>query len=135
MRKAREQTQVKYAVNRPPEMPFWNDIVCGDSADLLAAMPSNSVDLVITSPPYFQQREYGGGGVGNERNPADYISALLKIFRECIRVIKPTGSIVFNIGDKYEDSSLLLMPYRFAIAATEQCGVLPDSKWDKMARN
>jgi len=123
MRKVKEQTPVTYSANRPTEMPFWNEIVCGDSADLLKSIPANSVDLVITSPPYFQQREYDGGGVGNEKKPDDYISALMKIFRECVRVIKPTGSIVFNIGDKYDDSSLLLMPYRFAIAATEQCGV------------
>jgi site-specific DNA-methyltransferase (adenine-specific) len=123
MRKVKDQATVTYSVNRPIEIPFWNEIVCGDSADLLKSVPANSVDLVITSPPYFQQREYDGGGVGNEKKPDEYISALMKIFRECVRVIKPTGSIVFNLGDKYEDSSLLLMPYRFAIAATEQCGV------------
>lgn len=123
MRKAKDQTRVIYSTIRPEEMPYWNEIVCGDSADLLKSISSNTVDLVITSPPYFQQREYNGGGVGNEKKPDDYISALLTIFRECVRVIKPTGSIVFNIGDKYEDGSLLLMPYRFAIAATEQCGV------------
>src|SRR3990172_9398728 len=123
MRKAKDQALITYSANRPAEMPFWDEIICGDSADLLKAIPANSVDLVITSPPYFQQREYDGGGVGNEKKPDDYISALMKIFHECVRVIKPTGSIVFNIGDKYEDSSLLLMPYRFAIAATEQCGV------------
>lgn len=123
MRKVKEQAVVPYSVNRPAEMPFWNEIVCGDSAELLKLIPDNSIDLVITSPPYFQQREYDGGGIGNERKPDEYISALIKIFQECVRVIKPTGSIVFNVGDKYEDSSLLLMPYRFAIAATEQCGV------------
>lgn len=123
MRKVKEQALVPYSVNRPTEMPFWNEIVCGDSAELLKLIPDNSVDLVITSPPYFQQREYDGGGIGNERKPDEYISVLMKIFQECVRVIKPTGSIVFNVGDKYEDSSLLLMPYRFAIAATEQCSV------------
>ncbi len=123
MRKIKEEAVVPYSVDRPTEMPFWNEIVCGDSADLLKLIPANSVDLVITSPPYFQQRDYDGGGIGNEKRPEDYVSALMKIFRECVRVIKPTGSIVINIGDKYEDSSLLLMPYRFAVAATEQCGV------------
>lgn len=123
MRKVKEQATVAYSTDRPTEMPFWNEIVCGDSVDLLKSIPANSVDLVITSPPYFQQRAYDGGGVGNEKKPDEYISALMKIFRECVRAIKPSGSIVFNIGDKYEDSSLLLMPYRFAIAATEQCGV------------
>jgi site-specific DNA-methyltransferase (adenine-specific) len=123
MKKIKEQATINYSINRPAEIPFWNEIVCGDSADLIKSIPANSIDLVITSPPYFQQREYDGGGVGNEKKPDEYISALMKIFRECVRIIKPTGSIVFNIGDKYEDSSLLLMPYRFAIAATEQCGV------------
>jgi site-specific DNA-methyltransferase (adenine-specific) len=123
MKKIKDQATVTYSINRPAELPFWNEIVCGDSEALLKSIPANSIDLIITSPPYFQQREYDGGGVGNEKKPNDYISALMKIFRECVRVIKPTGSIVFNIGDKYEDSSLLLMPYRFAIAATEQCGV------------
>jgi site-specific DNA-methyltransferase (adenine-specific) len=123
-RKIREQALAPYAIDRPAEMPFWNEIVCGDSADLLRQIPSDSVDLIITSPPYFQQREYDGGGIGNEKLPEDYISALMKIFRECVRVIKPTGSIVFNVGDKYENGSLLLMPYRFAIAAMEQCGVI-----------
>ncbi|MBL8098655.1 MAG: site-specific DNA-methyltransferase [Anaerolineales bacterium] len=122
IKKVKEQTAI-YSVNRPAKMPYWNEIVCGDSAELLKSIPANTIDLIITSPPYFQQREYDGGGVGNEKKPEEYISAIMKIFRECVRIIKPTGSIVFNIGDKYEDSSLLLMPYRFAIAATEQCGV------------
>ena len=113
-----------YAIRRPADMPFWNEIVCGDSMALLRLIPNESIDLVITSPPYFQQREYDGGGIGNEARPEEYVSALMEIFRECVRIIKPTGSIVFNVGDKYENSSLLLMPYRFAIAATEQCDVV-----------
>jgi site-specific DNA-methyltransferase (adenine-specific) len=120
MRKIKEQAQAPYTVQRPADIPFWNEIVCGDSAELLKLIPSDSVDLVITSPPYFQQREYVGGGVGNENKSGEYIDVLLDIFGECVRIIKPTGSVVFNIGDKYEDSSLLLMPFRFAIAATEQ---------------
>lgn len=109
--------------NRPANMPFWNEIICGDSAELLRLIPSDSIDLIITSPPYFRQREYDSGGIGNEASPEEYIASLLKIFGECVRVIKPSGSIVFNVGDKYEDSSLLLMPYRFAIAASETFGV------------
>ncbi len=121
------KTEYKYLdsalFNRPSDMPFWNEIACGDSLDLIKLIPSNSIDLIITSPPYFQQREYNNGGIGNEKNSDDYIFKLIKIFSECVRIIKPTGSIIFNIGDKYEDASLLLIPYRFAIAAIEQCGV------------
>lgn len=122
-KKIKDEAPSPYFIHSAKNMPFWNEIVCGDSSGLLKQIPSDSVDLVITSPPYFQQREYDGGGIGNEKRPDDYISALMEIFRECVRIIKPTGSIVFNVGDKYENSSLLLMPFRFAIAATEQCNV------------
>lgn len=104
-------------------MPFWNEIICGDSATLLGRMPDNSVDLVITSPPYFNQRDYDGLGIGNESTLEQYIANLLGIFQECVRVIRNTGSIVFNLGGKYENSNLLLVPYRFAIAATTKCPV------------
>ena len=99
-----------------------NNIICGDSYELIKQIPSNTIDLVITSPPYFKQRDYGSE-LGTEDALEKYILALLKIFRECVRVVKPTGSIVFNLGDKYEESSLLLVPYRFAIAATDKFDV------------
>jgi site-specific DNA-methyltransferase (adenine-specific) len=95
-----------------------NQILCGDNFQLIQKLPDCSVQLVITSPPYFQQRDYGGG-MGNETNVNEYIDTLLCLFRECVRVVKDDGNIVFNVGDKYQDSNLLLVPYRFAIAATE----------------
>lgn len=93
---------------------YLDKIICGDCLELLKKLPPESVDLVITSPPYFQQREYENGGIGNEKTASEYVSNLLKIFEECVRVTKPTGSIVFNLGDKYYKSSLLLVPYMFA---------------------
>lgn len=99
-------------------MPI-DQILCGDCLEILPALPNESIQLVITSPPYFQQRDYGGG-IGNEKNLEDYLTLMLKVFGECRRVLKPTGNIVFNLGDKYEDSSLLLVPYRFAIRVTER---------------
>lgn len=95
-----------------------DQILCGDNIELIQNLPDCSIHLVITSPPYFQQRDYGGG-MGNEKDADEYIDTLLRLFRECVRVVRDDGSIVFNIGDKYEDSNLLLVPYRFAIAATE----------------
>jgi site-specific DNA-methyltransferase (adenine-specific) len=96
-----------------------NQILCGDCYNLIQNIPSASIQLVITSPPYYRQRDYGGG-IGNEASLEAYIDKLIALLRECTRVIRPTGSIVFNLGDKYEDSSLLLVPYRFAIEATRQ---------------
>ena len=94
-----------------------DQILCGDNLELIRQLPDCSIQLVITSPPYFQQRDYGGG-IGNETDVNDYIATLICLFRECVRVVREDGSIVFNIGDKYQDSNLLLVPYRFALAAT-----------------
>ncbi len=102
---------------------YIDKIICGDAADILKQIPSNSVDLVITSPPYYKQRDYGKIGLGNEKAVEEYIDNLMVIFKECVRITKDTGSIVFNLGDKYENGNLLLVPYRFAIAATEQTNV------------
>ena len=95
-----------------------NQILCGDNLKLIQQLPDCSIQLVITSPPYFQQRDYGSG-MGNEENVNDYIETLLCLFRECIRVLTDDGNIVFNIGDKYQNSNLLLVPYRFALAAMD----------------
>lgn len=115
-------------------MQDWiNNIICGDSLALLREMPSESVSLVITSPPYFQQREYGGEGIGNEVDIEEYLADLLKIFRECVRVITPSGSIVWNLGDKYLKSNLMLIPHRFAIAvaASENVRLVNTITWVK----
>ena len=95
-----------------------DQILCGDNLELIRELPDRSVQLVITSPPYFQQRDYGGG-MGNEACLEEYLDSLLSLFHECVRVVKDDGSLVFNLGDKYIDSSLLFVPYRFAIRVTE----------------
>lgn len=95
-----------------------NQVLCGDNLKLIQQLPEGCVQLVITSPPYFQQRDYGGG-MGNEKSVDAYLDTLLRLFRECVRVLKDDGSLVFNVGDKYQESNLLLVPYRFALAATE----------------
>ena len=99
-----------------------DQILCGDNLELIKQLPDGSIQLVITSPPYFQQRDYGSG-MGNEENVNEYIEILLCLFRECVRVLTEDGNIVFNIGDKYQNSNLLLVPYRFALAAIDTGGV------------
>ena len=93
---------------------FLNRIICGNNLELLEDIPDKSINLVVTSPPYYKQRDYGGG-MGNEKSVEGYIENLCEVFHECVRVVKDDGSIVFNIGDKYENANLLLVPYRFAI--------------------
>ena len=100
-------------------------VQCGDATTLLKQLPDSCADLVITSPPYYKQRAYNnsGLGIGQERKPEYYLEALLETFSECRRVIKPTGNLVYNVGDKYLNGSLLLLPFRFATMACDKFGL------------
>lgn len=98
-----------------------DSIQCGDSASLLKQLPDKSVDLVVTSPPYYLQRAYNDSGlsIGQEKIPEHYLDALLETFAECVRITKPEGNIVYNVGDKYLKGSLMLLPFRFAMMASD----------------
>ena len=80
-------------------------IIRADARDL--PLDDSSVDLVVTSPPYFGLRSYQDGGehyagqLGDEPTPAAFVDALIEVTRECLRVLKPSGSMWINLGDKY----------------------------------
>ena len=80
-------------------------VVRGDARRL--PLPDGSVDLIVTSPPYFALRSYTDGGehyagqVGAEATPAEYIAALVACTREWMRVLKDGGAMFVNLGDKY----------------------------------
>jgi site-specific DNA-methyltransferase (adenine-specific) len=95
-----------------------NKIYQGNSLDVLKTFPSESIDCIITSPPYYGLRDYGiEGQIGQEETPQEYISNLMDIMNECKRVLKKTGSLWINIGDGYDkNKSLLGIPERFVIA-------------------
>jgi DNA modification methylase len=113
-----------------------NKIILGDCLSILTDIKNNTFDLVITSPPYFQQRDYGNGdlGIGNEKTEEEYLENLMNTFGECVRVIKETGAIVFNVGDKYINGGLSLIPYKFAIRAVEDKKVflINQITWSKL---
>lgn len=113
-----------------------NQIVLGDSLSILKGISNNTFDLVITSPPYFQQRDYGNGdfGIGNEETEEEYLENLLDIFRECVRTTKEDGVLVFNVGDKYLNGGLSLIPYKFATRAIEDKEVflINQLTWSKL---
>jgi len=73
-----------------------------DVFDGLKCIESNSVDCVVTSPPYFRLRDYGvEGQIGLEGNPKEWIQKMVAVMREVRRVLKPTGSAWLNVGDTY----------------------------------
>ncbi len=94
----------------------------GNSLDVLKAMPDQSIDMCITSPPYWGQRQYDGGGIGLEKNHKDYVVDLCEIFSELKRVLKDEGSFWLNIGDAYKNKALLGLPWRVAFELTDEQG-------------
>jgi site-specific DNA-methyltransferase (adenine-specific)/site-specific DNA-methyltransferase (cytosine-N4-specific) len=74
-------------------------IYMGDCAEVLKGIASDSVDLVVTSPPYADQRKDTYGGV----SVREYVNWFLPISRELLRVLKPTGTFVLNIKEKVQD--------------------------------
>lgn len=77
-------------------------ILTGNALDVVSGMADNSVDCVVTSPPYFGLRDYGvDGQIGLEQTPDEYVSKLVAVFREVRRVLKADGTLWLNLGDSY----------------------------------
>ena len=75
-------------------------ILCGDALEQLHALPAESIHTCITSPPYYNQRDYGiSGQIGMEHTPEQYIVALVAVFSEVWRVLRPDGTLWLNIDD------------------------------------
>lgn len=71
----------------------------------LKELPDESVDMCVTSPPYYGLREYGmDGQIGLEKTPEEYVAKLVAIFREVRRVLKKEGTLWLNLGDSYNGS-------------------------------
>jgi len=74
-------------------------ILLGDSREVLKTIDDNSIDLIITSPPYADRRKNTYGGIG----PKEYVDWFLPIGQQLLRVLKPTGTFVLNIKEKAEN--------------------------------
>lgn len=72
------------------------NILQGDSAEVLKTLPDNSIDLIVTSPPYADQRKSTYGGI----SPNKYVEWFLPISEQLLRVLKPSGTFVLNIKEK-----------------------------------
>ena len=86
--------------------PYYSDesvtLYHGDSLDVLRALPDQSVDCCVTSPPYFGLRDYGSEGqYGLEASPAEYVETMNSLFAEVRRVLADDGTLWLNLGDTY----------------------------------
>lgn len=77
-------------------------VINANAVTALRALPADSVPCCVTSPPYWQKRDYGHPDqLGMEKTPEDYVDSLLAVFTEVQRVITPDGSLWLNLGDSY----------------------------------
>ncbi len=106
----------------------------GDSQQVLRSFPAGCIDCCMTSPPYWGQRAYSGGGIGLEEAYGQYVERLLDVIGEVKRVLKLTGSFWLNVGDAYKRKGLAGIPWRVALAMTDRQGwILRNSViWNKV---
>ena len=98
-----------------------NIIHVGDNLFHLTNIPDASVDMCVTSPPYYNLRDYKNSNqIGAENTVSDFVENLCKVFDEVKRILKPTGSCWVNIGDTYDKKRLLQVPSRFEIAMCDR---------------
>ena len=136
-----------------------NKIYCESNLDTLKKMSDNSIDCVITSPPYWQLRDYGYDGQwGLEPTFEEYLENLWSMMDEIYRVLKPSGTVWINLGDTYGGANsmasnngragfgnkresinkrgiskcLMLIPHRFAIGCIDRGWIMRnDIVWAK----
>lgn len=110
-----------------------NFVLNGEALEVLKKLPDSIIQTVVTSPPYYGQRDYcADNQVGTEQTPNEYLNRLLDIFDETKRVLKEDGTLWINIGDKYIDGNLAGLPWRLAISLKERGWILrSDIIWYK----
>lgn len=74
----------------------------GDAATVLETLPDGIAQAIVTSPPYYMQRDYGvDGQIGLEATPAEYVARLVEVFQQARRVLRLDGTLWLNLGDTY----------------------------------
>src|SRR5207245_11097315 len=98
-----------------------NPILVGDVRERLRELADASFDCVITSPPYFQLRDFGmAGQLGLEPTVIEWVDELRVVLGGLVRVLKPTGSVWLNLGDSYSRHQRSGAPPKSLVLAPER---------------
>ena len=87
-----------------PALPL-NQIILGDCREVLPTLPDQSIDLIVTSPPYADSRQTTYGGIA----PDAYAAWFLPISAQLLRILKPSGTFILNIRRKSSTESVIPM--------------------------
>src|SRR5699024_127356 len=119
-------------------MEVLNDIIHGDIRDVAKDLQNDSVQAIITSPPYLGLRKYGKESneirkeIGREKNVELYVENLVEVFEKLKPILKSDGTLWVNLGDSYIDSNLQGVPWRFALKMQDKGWILrSDIIWHK----
>ena len=103
-----------------------NRVVQGDSFDLVPGLPDESIDILVTSPPYWGQRL--SKGVGVEEDPREFVTALCDLFSLVLPKMKPEGIVWINIGDSYNTPvNWSLDDRKFSTLGADKQGLNPEN--------
>jgi site-specific DNA-methyltransferase (cytosine-N4-specific) len=111
-----------------------------DSRDILATMPPDSVDLVVTSPPFplLRRKQYSSNPRAAYEDQTAYAAWLVTFGHAVLRVLKPTGSFVIDLGGAYQPGRPVrsLHPFRALIALSDECGfrLAEECWWENTAK-
>jgi DNA modification methylase len=120
---AYERIQIAVGLGEPvvPVPISRNEVFVGDAVEKLKTLPSASVDCVITSPPYWNLRDYGcDGQIGLEDNIDAWVASLGSVFTEVARVLKPGGGLWLNIGDSFSPGAKTGVAVKGMVCAPER---------------
>ena len=112
------------------------NIISGNALDKLKEIPEQSIHTCITSPPYFNLRNYGHKDqLGLESSSEEFIQNLVNVFSQVKRVLRDDGTLWLNMGDTWDKNKQLLgIPWRTALALQQDGWVLrSDIIWNKPA--
>jgi DNA modification methylase len=87
------------------------EIVCGNSVEVLRQIQDRTFQCCVTSPPYWGLRDYGvDGQLGLEGTPEEYVAHMVEVFREVRRVLRDDGTLWLNLGDSYAANRTYQVP-------------------------
>ena len=98
------------------------------SSASMKEIEDGEVDLIFTSPPYWNKRKYTeNGGLGNEKKPSDYVDNLVSHLTDCKRVLNNKGSFFLNLGDTFNEGNLMNIPHKVIIGLQDEGWILRNS--------
>ena len=105
-------------------------IIQGDCREALKQVDSDSVHTCVTSPPYFGLRDYGGGEgeIGSEQEVEEYVKAMVDVFREVRRCLRPDGTLWLNLGDSYMSQKNVAPPPQSIGGQRDMPTVIPGNR-------